>query len=116
MESPASSSNAINEKTRNENPSSESDTSIAKVLPPEAVAANGNADTAATPQKNAPAEEFHPGASFYLAFSSLAILTAVVALDGTTPAVALPVSPETASQCPICLSWELLRLSVDHCK
>ena len=36
--------------------------------------------------------EFNPDRNFYLAFFSLATLTAVVALDGTTPAVALPVS------------------------
>lgn len=34
---------------------------------------------------------FHPGARFYLAFSSLAVLAMMVSLDGTSVSVALPV-------------------------
>ena len=53
----------------------------------------------ATPSSPAPSvdktdeEEFHPGYRFYLAFATLSILTLMVALDGTSISVALPVSP-----------------------
>ena len=36
--------------------------------------------------------DFNPGTRFYLAFSSLAILVIMLALDGTSVSVALPVS------------------------
>lgn len=38
--------------------------------------------------------EFKPGYRFYLAFLTLAVLTLMVALDGTSLSVALPVSTD----------------------
>lgn len=42
-------------------------------------------------QPSQDAVQFHPGSRFYLAFSALAALSLVVALDGTSLSVALPV-------------------------
>lgn len=39
------------------------------------------------------AEKFKPDAHFWLAFSPLTVLVVMVALDGTSLSVALPVSP-----------------------
>jgi hypothetical protein len=41
---------------------------------------------------------FNPGARFYFAFSSLTVLAMMVALDGTSVSVALPVSTSPYAQ------------------
>lgn len=75
--------------------SDSSSTEVEQDLPQNPIAVENEVPPVSNPKvpakKDAP-EEFKPDRAFYLAFSSLAILTAVVALDGTTPAVALPVS------------------------
>lgn len=79
-----------------DDPVSDSSSTEFKQDPPQNLIAAENevppvSDPKIPAEEDAP-KEFKPDRAFYLAFSSLAILTAVVALDGTTPAVALPVS------------------------
>jgi MFS family permease len=52
--------------------------------------APSSSSSSITDEKTSP-PEFHPNTRFYLAFAALAVLTLMVALDGTSISVALPI-------------------------
>ena len=69
------------------------------VTPQGAVAHNDADDSASTqsslrqvPSMGVPEAEFKPSRRLYVAFATLAVITLMVALDGTSLSVALPVS------------------------
>ncbi len=52
----------------------------------------GDSETPSSIHEDAKIPEFKPSARVYLAFLTLAVITLMVALDGTSLSVALPVS------------------------
>lgn len=54
---------------------------------------NDDLRTSSSIHEDSKIPEFKPSARIYLAFLTLAVITLMVALDGTSLSVALPVSP-----------------------
>lgn len=64
----------------------------APVPQPQSVALDAEqASISSHPDEKSGPPEFHPNTRFYLAFAALAVLTLMVALDGTSISVALPI-------------------------